>query len=120
MTRSHWPALAGGILGLTTLVLAAPQAFATGEPPAGNVIYELTGQTFSSTYQQATANFTAGSANTILAFAFRDDPSLLYLSNVSLVDQANPATDLLINGDFSSVTGKGRMGGRTTAVTDLS
>lgn len=71
-------------------------------PPAGTVIYQLTGQPILGTYQTATVDFTAGSANTNLAFAFREDPAFLFLSNVSLVDLTTSSGNLLVNGDFGA------------------
>ncbi len=85
--------------------LAGP-AFAAAlnqPPPAGNVIYQLTGQTPDTSYQQATVSFVAGSADTNLAFAFRNDPAFINLSDVQLVDATAPGTNLVTNGNFDSV-----------------
>jgi hypothetical protein len=76
----------------------------TNEPPsAGTVIYSVTGQTISSTYQTGTANFTAGSTTTNIAFAFREDPAFLELADVSLINLTTGSlTNLMVNGDFSA------------------
>lgn len=80
------------------------QAYATASndpPPVGNVIYQLTGQTISSTYQTASATFVAGATATNLAFAFREDPAFVELSDVSMVDLTTSGPNLVSNGDFS-------------------
>lgn len=89
---------------LVATALAAGQAYASPlnePPPAGTVIYQLTGQTISGSYQLATVDFVAGTANTNLAFAFREDPAFLELSNVSMVDLTTGGPNLVLNGDFS-------------------
>lgn len=87
-----------------TAMAFAGTAMANQPPPAGNVIYSLTGQAISSTYQMATVNFNAGTTNTNLAFAFREDPAFLELSNVQMVDMTTgSSTNLVVNGNFSSV-----------------
>lgn len=68
------------------------------------MIYNLTGQTISSTYQTATVTFTPSDTTTHLSFAFRNDPSYLELANVSLVDSTTSSSNLLTNGNFSSGT----------------
>lgn len=87
------------------MMIAASTAAQAGPinqpPPSGTVIYQLTGQTISTNYQQATATFVANTADTVLAFALREDPDYLLLSNVSMVDQTASGTNLLLNGDFS-------------------
>lgn len=69
-------------------------------PPAGTIIDQLTGLPIVSAYNTRTATFVAGSANTNLAFAFREDPAFIDLSNVSLVDLTTASGNLLLNGDF--------------------
>ncbi len=69
-------------------------------PPAGTVIYSLTGQTISSTYQTGIADFVAGVSNTNISFAFREDPAHLELGDVSLIDTTTGSSNLLLNGDF--------------------
>ena len=86
------------------VVFAAAHAYAgpTNEPPpVGNVIYQLSGQLISGTYQLGTATFVAGTTATNLAFAFREDPAYLLLSNVSMVDVTTGGSNLVLNGDFS-------------------
>lgn len=70
-------------------------------PPVGTVIYQLTGQAISGTYQLGTASFVATNANTNLAFAFREDPAFLELSDVTMVDTTTSSGNLVANGDFS-------------------
>ncbi|MGA9868620.1 MAG: PEP-CTERM sorting domain-containing protein [Acetobacteraceae bacterium] len=92
-----------GLVCATTLLMIG-QAYAgpsNQPPPVGNVIYSLTGQTISGAYQLGTAEFVAGSANTNLAFAFREDPAFLLLSDVSMVDLTTAGPNLVLNGDFS-------------------
>jgi len=89
---------------IAALAMVAGQAYAgpTNEPPpVGNVIYQLTGQAISGTYQQGTADFVAGTTATNLAFAFREDPAYLELSDVTLVDVTSGGPNLVLNGDFS-------------------
>jgi hypothetical protein len=58
----------------------------------------------SGSYQQGTANLLAVSANTNLAFAFREDPAYIDLSNVTMVDQTSLSGNLVVNGDFNGGT----------------
>jgi hypothetical protein len=84
--------------------LMAGPAFAgpiNDPPPAGSVIYSLTGQTPSSTYQEASVSFSAISTSTNLAFAFREDPAFIELSDVSLVDTTTSSGNLVLNGNFN-------------------
>lgn len=85
---------------------------ANNAPPAGTVIYSLTGQTISNTYQQGTATFTADADATNLSFAFREDPAYLELSDVSLVDVTASSGNLLTNGDFDGGTYTGSNSGQ--------
>jgi hypothetical protein len=72
-------------------------------PPAGNVIYQLTGQTILGTFQTATVNFVATMAASNLSFAFREDPAFLLLDNVSLVNATTGSpTNLVTNGNFEA------------------
>ncbi len=91
-----------GCLGL--VAFSAQPAFAqlNNPPPTGNVIYSLTGQAISSSYQTATVTFQASTTSTNLAFAFREDPAFLDLANVSLT--TGGGSNLLANGDFSGGT----------------
>jgi PEP-CTERM motif len=88
---------------LAASALLATQAYAqTNEPPpAGNVIYQLTGQPILGTYTPGTASFVATNTSTNLTFAFREDPAYLQLSNVTLTDTTTSGPNLLLNGDFS-------------------
>ncbi len=70
--------------------------------PAGPVILNLDGTPITSyTYTLYSQSFTATDASTNLSFAFREDPSFLFLSNVSLVDTTTSSGNLLLNGDFN-------------------
>jgi hypothetical protein len=93
-----------GLLASLGFIGAAGVARADNPPPAGTVIYQLTGQTMSGSYQLGTANFVANSANTNLAFAFREDPAFIELSDVSMTDLTTPSGDLVTNGDFDGGT----------------
>jgi hypothetical protein len=70
-------------------------------PPAGPVILDLAGTPILGTYSQYSATFVASSTSTNVSFAFREDPAFLVLSNVVVADNKTPATNLLLNGDFS-------------------
>jgi hypothetical protein len=85
-------------------VMAPGDPGSNNPPPAGNVIYSLTGQTISTSYQTATVSFVASGASTNLSFAFREDPAFINLSNVSLVDTTTSSGNLVTNGDFSGGT----------------
>lgn len=73
-------------------------------PPSGTVIYSLTGQTLQGTYQEGVASFVAGSTATNLAFALREDPAFIELSNVSMVNETTSSGNLVVNGNFSGGT----------------
>lgn len=87
-----------GMVGLIGQAQATP---VNQPPPSGNVIYSLTGQTISSSYQTATISFMPSATTTNLSFAFREDPAFINLKNVSLVDTTTGSGNLLTNGDFS-------------------
>lgn len=89
------------ILAAIGFTAIAGLAHADNPPPAGTVIYQLTGQTISSDYQLGQATFVAGSAGTNLAFAIREDPAYIELSDVSMVDVTTSSANLVTNGDFS-------------------
>lgn len=99
MTK-HLPLLLGAtvLIGMTGQAWAIPS---NNPPPTGNVIYQLTGQTPSSTYQTATVSFAPTNPSTHLSFAFREDPAFLELANVSLTTTGSGG-NLLTNGDFSN------------------
>jgi hypothetical protein len=86
-----------GLIGLTGRALAQTNE----SPPSGNVIYQLTGQTISGTYQTAVVNFIGALTSTNLSFAFREDPAFIRLANVSLIDTTTSSGNLVLNGDFS-------------------
>lgn len=101
MKRLLIPSLA--CMGVAALAMQPALAAPLNEPPpTGTEIYSLTGQTISSTYQEATVTFQAALSTTNLAFAFREDPAFLDLANVSLVDTTTSSGNLLTNGDFSA------------------
>lgn len=80
---------------------SAPVVDPTNQPPpAGNVVYQLTGQAISGTYQTATVMFLATMTTTNISFAFREDPSFLELDNVSLTTGGGP--NLVTNGGFEA------------------
>jgi hypothetical protein len=101
----HTQTLLPGIIFALGFLIGAPGAFAQNNPPpAGNVIYSLTGQTMSGTYQEGTADFIATEASTDISFAIREDPAYIELSDISLVDLTAGSGNLLTNGDFSGST----------------
>lgn len=100
------------VVGAAVAALCCCQARADNNPPpSGNVIYSLTGQTMSDSYQLGTATFVAGQADTNLAFAIREDPSYIHLADISLVDLTTSSGNLLTNGNFDGGTYTGSSGG---------
>lgn len=74
-------------------------------PPVGTIIDSLTGQSITGTYVERTASFVAGTTSTNLAFAFREDPAFLELSDVEMVDHTTSGPNLVVNGDFTGAPG---------------
>jgi hypothetical protein len=68
-------------------------------PPIGPVILNLNGTPIPATYQPYTTSFTASGPLTNLTFAFRDDPSYLFLDYVAVT--TGGGANLVQNGDFS-------------------
>jgi hypothetical protein len=93
-----------GLLASLGVTGMAGVAHADNPPPAGNVIYQLTGQTISGSYQLGQVDFIAGSDETNLAFAFREDPAYIHLSDVSMIDLTTPSANLVVNGNFDGST----------------
>jgi hypothetical protein len=84
-------------------MLLSNQVYAAGTnnpPPAGPVIYELTGMAVPHTYTEYTTSFIAGATSTDFSFAFREDPAFLSLSTVSVT--TGGGSNLLLNSDFSA------------------
>jgi hypothetical protein len=101
MTNGKSVLAMAAIAAATLGALGNPASAASNDPPpAGNVIYELTGQAITNVFQTAAVNFTAAANSTNLSFAFREDPAFLLLDNVSLVDVTTGSGNLLTNGDF--------------------
>jgi hypothetical protein len=71
-------------------------------PPVGPVILNLSGTLIPHSYKVYTATFVATSTSTNLSFAFRDDPSYLELSSVSMT--TGGGSNLVVNGNFASGT----------------
>jgi hypothetical protein len=80
--------------------LAAPSNLG---PPAGAIL-DLNGQPITNTQQSYSVDFTAAVASTAITFAFRQDPSFVSFSNVSVVDLTTSSGNLLTDGDFSGGT----------------
>jgi hypothetical protein len=82
-----------------------PDPFGTNTPPPEAPILDLAGQPIpgggNGTYQQYTVNFVASSSNTVITFAFRDDPARVSMANASVTDTNHPLVNLLVNGGFS-------------------
>src|SRR5579871_2327513 len=102
MTRSsrRWlgAALTGALVaGASFQAHADPSNVA---PPPGWIL-SLDGQPITNEQQSYSVTFTAAVAETAITFAFRQDPSFLSFSNVSVVDNADPGVNLILNGDFS-------------------
>src|SRR3974390_3163850 len=73
-------------------------------PPPGAIL-DLSGTPIpgggnGTTYGFYSVSFQATVPNTAITLAFRDDPAFLSLANVSVVDNANPEVNLLVNGNF--------------------
>jgi hypothetical protein len=84
-------------------------------PPPANAIFDPSGTPVpgggNRTYKQYTVAFQATQTSTAISFAFREDPSFISFSNVSVTDQTTPGGNLLVNGDFS----QGPLGSSTPA-----
>lgn len=92
---------------------AAGAAGINNSPPAGAIIDLGGGETGTAAQTvnhngdaptTETVTFIAGSANTDITFALREDPAFLYLSNISLVNNTTSSGNLLINGNFAGGT----------------
>jgi len=105
LTTTATTCMALGLMtGLADAGIMGPIDPTNQPPPSGTIIDQLTGQPITSTYATRTVNFVATSANTNLAFAFREDPAFINLANVSLTDVTHPGPNLVVNGDFSGPT----------------
>ena len=82
---------------LTSPALAAP----INEPPPPGAAFSLTGLPLTTAYTQYGFTFVASSTTTNLTFALRDDPSYLYLDDISLT-RLGSTGNLLTNGGFES------------------
>jgi hypothetical protein len=80
-------------------------------PPPGSIL-NLSGQPITNSQDFYSVSFVATVADIAITFAFRQDPSFVSFSNVSVVDTLAPGLNLISNGDFSS----GTLG--TSTVTD--
>ena len=91
------------VIGALTAISFAgvAQASPSNQPPPAGAILDLNGQPITNVQQSYSVNFVGGVANTAITFAFRQDPSYLSFSNVSVVDLTTASGNLLVNGDFS-------------------
>ena len=112
---SNKAVLALSLASLPVLLLCGvTPAFATGNnnsPPAGAILDLGGGETGTTpqtvnhgTPTSESVNFTAGLSNTMITFAFREDPAYISFGSVSLVDNTTSSSNLLTNGDFSGGT----------------
>ncbi len=93
---------------LVGAVVSVPNAFADGnnDPPPAGAILNLNGQAISTNAAAPeSVSFTAALTTTDITFAFREDPSFISFSDVTLTDLTNPSGNLILNGDFSSGSG---------------
>jgi PEP-CTERM motif len=98
----YWRALSIALLGLVVIGASSQsRAQPFNEPPPAGAILDLNGQPITNDQQSYSVDFVASLADTAITFAFRQDPSYLSFSNVSLVDLTNPSGNLLLNGDFA-------------------
>lgn len=83
------------------LVINQAQATAMNEaPPAGPVILDLNGTLIPHIYTHYSTTFVASDTTTNFSFAFREDPSYIYLDDVSVTTGGGP--NLIVNGGFES------------------
>ncbi len=93
-------------LAIFAMMLPVQTAMAqNNEPPPSGAILDLNGTQIpgngdGETYQQYTVDFTGNVTNTDITFAFREDPAFISFTDVSVVDLADPNTNLLQNGNF--------------------
>lgn len=73
-------------------------------PPLTAPILDLAGTTFTpDVYTHYSVQFTATLSSTTMTIAMRNDPSFIYLDNVSVVNIADPShTNLVVNGGFEA------------------
>lgn len=69
-------------------------------PPVGNVILDLAGTTLPTSYTEYTASFVATGASSTLSFAFRNDPGLWFLDDVSVT--TGGGNNLIANPSFEA------------------
>jgi hypothetical protein len=106
----------GALIVASAASLASGQAFALGmnnSPPAGAILDLAGGETgtppqivvHGSTAPES-VNFVAGVSATNITFAFREDPAFFSFSNVTLIDDTSPSSNLILNGTFASGSGQ--------------
>jgi hypothetical protein len=92
-------------LAAVTSVLASPM----NEPPPPGAILDLNGAPIpgggnGGTFAEYSVDFTAGSTETNIMFAFRDDPGFILFEDASVMDLTTASPNLLVNGNFSGGT----------------
>ena len=84
-------------------MIAMPaQAQTNNAAPTGQLILDLAGQPVPSAYTYYVASFTALQTQTLLTFAFRDDPGHFELDDTFLADSNASSTNLLANPGFEA------------------
>jgi hypothetical protein len=99
------------LAGALALAIATPAQYnkidpGNNNPPPAGAILDLSGTPIpgrgNNTYQMYSVDFTATMPTTAITFAFREDPSFIRLSNVSVTDVSlDNSVNLLVNGNFS-------------------
>ncbi len=94
---------------LVSTAMCAPSAFAqaNNNPPPSGAILDLAGTPVNhGAAVGSSVSFTAAVASTDITFAFREDPAFISFGDVRLVNTTTgSATNLILNGDFSSGAG---------------
>ena len=86
-------------LALSVAIAASGSALANTPPPGA--LLDLNGSPLvGATYSQFSTTFTATAANTVIAFAFQDDPGYLGFDNASVSAAGGP--NLLVNSGFET------------------
>jgi PEP-CTERM motif len=77
-------------------------------PPAGAILdlnaTPIPGGGNGESYQLYSVNFTAALANTVITFAFREDPAFISFNEASVTDLTHLIGNLLLNGNFQGGT----------------
>ena len=95
------------LLAGAALNAGSASATAMNNPPPAGAILDLNGQVVNhGAATTESVSFVGGVASTNVTFAFRDDPTFISFSNVSLVDNTDHSGNLILNGNFASGSGE--------------